>query len=361
VEPIVECLEKHGIANYWYDRRHIGTGHAIIQRINEGLSKSKIGMIIFSRSYLQKHWTTWELFVIVTLLITHKIRIIPFLHSDITYDQVTEKYPILVPLRFDKIPSCDELIPLVKRQLKETGKLMDNPVSFVSSDIVTNGSRYELPSNKDEDKSRSETIEVRIDENRLLESYQDLQEVKNPETTGIAIIIITKYSRLENFWNLKVSWKIIDLFLSSSDSNFRKHGIDILTEMLKKSRDKLGVNNHVIKNANELFAHKLLESIKPESSKTITADLLNVLEMILDYDNLFSICLWSLIDGVKRLSNNQYTGYPEIFISKLNKGSVEQKNIVCENMRNVARTSGEQIVRERARNLFKEFFRDPNL
>jgi len=55
-----------------------------------------------------------------------------FLHSNITYDQVTEKYPISVPLRFDKIPSCDELIPLVKRQLKETGKLMDNPVSFAS-------------------------------------------------------------------------------------------------------------------------------------------------------------------------------------------------------------------------------------
>jgi hypothetical protein len=54
-------------------------------------------------------------------------------------------------------------------------------------------SRYELPSNKIKDKSRSEEI-VRIDENRLLESYQDLQEVKNPETTDIAIIIITKYS-----------------------------------------------------------------------------------------------------------------------------------------------------------------------
>lgn len=69
-----------------------------------------------------------------------------------------------------------------------------------------------------------------------------------------------------------------------------------------------------------------------------------------------------LIDGVKRLSDNQYTDYPEMFIPKLKKGSVEQKNIVCENMRKLARTSREEIVRKRARNLFKEFFfNDPNL
>lgn len=295
VEPIVKCLEKHGIKDYWYDRHRIIGGDAIVHRINEGLSTSKIGLIFFSRNYLKKDWTTWELFVIVTLFITHKIRMIPFLYTDITYEQVTEKYPILVPLRFEQIPSCNKLIPLLKRQVEETSRLMDNPVSFVSSDKVTNGSKYNLPSNKIEDKLRSEEIRVTIDENRLLESYKDLQEIKNLETTEIALIIITKYSRLENFWDLKVSWKIIDLLLSSSDCNFRNLGINILTEMLKKSRDKLGVNNHIIKNANELFSHKLLESIKPESSKTITADLLNVLEMILDYDNLFSICLWTLL------------------------------------------------------------------
>jgi hypothetical protein len=50
----------HGIKDYWYDKGHIETGDAIIHRINEGLSKCKIGMIIFSRNYLQKDWTTWD-------------------------------------------------------------------------------------------------------------------------------------------------------------------------------------------------------------------------------------------------------------------------------------------------------------
>jgi hypothetical protein len=161
VEPIVKCLEKHGIKDYWYDRHRIIGGDAIVHRINEGLSTSKIGMIVFSRNYLKKDWTTWELFVIVTLFITHKIRMIPFLYTDITFEQVTEKYPILVPLRFERIPSCNnKLISLLKRQLEETSRLMDNPVSFVSLDEVTNGSTYDLPSNKIEDKLRSEEIRV---------------------------------------------------------------------------------------------------------------------------------------------------------------------------------------------------------
>ncbi|MFZ0513132.1 MAG: hypothetical protein WAM14_16095 [Candidatus Nitrosopolaris sp.] len=89
---------------------------------------------------------------------------------------------------------------------------------------------------------------------------------------------------------------------------------------------------------------------------TVT-DSLDILEMILDYDNLFSICLWSLVDGVKRISDNEYPDYAQMFVLKLEKGNVEQINILCENMRKLARTSEEEIVRKRARNLFKEFFR----
>jgi hypothetical protein len=47
----------------------------------------------------------------------------------------------------------------------------------------------------------------------------------------------------------------------------------------------LGENNHVIKDANELFSHKLLESIKPDNLSRITNDSLNVLEIVLDYEN----------------------------------------------------------------------------
>jgi hypothetical protein len=120
VELFVDCLEKNGITNYWYDRERIEGGDSIIQRINEGLSTSKMGIIIFSRNYLQEGWTEWELWVLSTLLITHKIRMIPFMTNDITYEQIIEMYPILLPLKFEPIPTCEEIISIVRRKLAES-------------------------------------------------------------------------------------------------------------------------------------------------------------------------------------------------------------------------------------------------
>ena len=129
VEPFLKCLDQNGITNYWYDKEEIETGDIIVKRINEGLSTSKIGVIIFSKNYLEKYWPIWELTVIFTLLITHKIRIIPFMSDDITYDKIVEHYPILAPIRFDPIPCCDEIVSIVRRKLSEACNIIDNPTS----------------------------------------------------------------------------------------------------------------------------------------------------------------------------------------------------------------------------------------
>lgn len=142
----------------------------------------------------------------------------------------------------------------------------------------------------------------------------------------------------------------------SDDDSDRIRGIYILTEMLKKSRQVLGENNHVIKNANELFAHKLLESIKPDSRNRITSDSLNLLEIILDYDNLFNICLWSLLDGIKSITNdNEYSDYIQRLVVRLENGKQEQIITLCEKMRMLAKTSQDGLVRKRALYMFNFF------
>jgi hypothetical protein len=350
VEPFIECLEKHGI-NYWYDRERIGSGDLVIQRINEGLSTSKMGIIIFSSNYLQKDWTTWELMVISTLLITHKIRMIPFMCNDVTYEQIIERYPILAPLRFERIPPCDEIIPIVKRKLDESSELIDNPASsFVAGDRQVDTSDYEHTN-----RSGSESAE-RVDEKKLSDDYNDLKGNKTYEVKEMALTEITNYSIKEGFWKSRVSWKIMQLLIFSQDDNYRIHGIYILMQMLKKSIKVLGKNNQVVKNANELFGHKLLEAIKPDSSKRISNDSLEVLEIILDYDSLFNICLLGLIDGIKIVSNeNEYSNYIQKFVLRLEKGSKDQIRILCEKMRMLAGTSQEGYVRNRALQVFNEF------
>lgn len=61
VEPLIECLESGGISNIWYDKNEIEEEHSIIRKINEGLSTSKIGIIVITPNFIGKHFTNWEL------------------------------------------------------------------------------------------------------------------------------------------------------------------------------------------------------------------------------------------------------------------------------------------------------------
>jgi hypothetical protein len=205
--------------------------------------------------------------------------------------------------------------------------------------------------------SKSEGME-KTDEKNLLDDYNDLKGNTTPEVKEMALTEITNYSSMRNFWNFKETWNIIQLLIFSLDDNYRMRGIYILTEMLKKSTELLGKSNQIVKNANELFGHKLLDSIKPDSSKRISDDFLQVLEIILDYNSLFDTCLLGLVDGIKIISyDNEYSAYIQKFVLRLEKGNKEQVRNLCEKMRMLARTSSDANVRKRALDLFNFFNR----
>jgi hypothetical protein len=351
VEPFIQCLEEHGISNYWYDKDQIKGGDVFVQQINEGLSTSIIGIIIFSSSYMRKHWTEWELWVLSALLITHKIRMIPFIHVDVTYEQIIEKYPILAPLRFETIPPCDEIIRIVRGKLEDSRNLIDNPTfNFVTTEPIIETSSNEQPTG-----TPPESTE-RIDTKKLSDDYNDLKESKSKEVKEMALTQIRDYSNMKDFWKFEASWEIMKLLIFSQDDNDRVHGIYILEEMLKKSIQVLGKNNQVVRNANELFGHKLLDAIKPDGSKRISSDSLTVLEIIVDYDILFNVCLLGLIDAIKNISNdNEYSDYIQKFVFRLEKGHRMQIGILCEKMRNLAKESDDATVRKRALNIFNYY------
>ena len=65
-EPLVEELVKHlealGI-RVWYDKNNIGWGDSFREKMDEGLSKARYGIIILSPDYIkdEKYWTKAEL------------------------------------------------------------------------------------------------------------------------------------------------------------------------------------------------------------------------------------------------------------------------------------------------------------
>lgn len=85
-------------------------------------------------------------------------------------------------------------------------------------------------------------------------------------------------------------------------------------------------------------------------------DSLSVLEIIVDYDILFNVCLLGLIDAIKTITNeNEYSDYIHKFVFRLDKGDRKQLGILREKMRNLAKESDDATVRKRALDIFNYY------
>lgn len=60
VRPLALALKSKGI-NVWYDEFELKIGGSLRRKIDQGLSKSKFGIVVISRSFIKKGWTNYEL------------------------------------------------------------------------------------------------------------------------------------------------------------------------------------------------------------------------------------------------------------------------------------------------------------
>ncbi|WP_017548204.1 toll/interleukin-1 receptor domain-containing protein [Salinicoccus carnicancri] len=60
VTKLTEGLKDEGI-RLWYDSDEIGWGQSIRQRIDRGLTNSRFFIVVLSTSYINSHWTNYEL------------------------------------------------------------------------------------------------------------------------------------------------------------------------------------------------------------------------------------------------------------------------------------------------------------
>lgn len=59
VSPLVKCLQSRNI-NVWWDDQNIKWGDSIRQKIDFGLTNSRLGIVVISPEYLEKYWTKYE-------------------------------------------------------------------------------------------------------------------------------------------------------------------------------------------------------------------------------------------------------------------------------------------------------------
>jgi hypothetical protein len=114
VRPIAEALVKSGIS-VWYDEYEIRIGDSIRKKIDEGLTKSRYGIIVLSENFfhLKKKWTRHELDGLFALEDEEdpEPKMLPVWHN-ITFDQLRKRSPMVAGLKalVAKDKSVDQIV-----------------------------------------------------------------------------------------------------------------------------------------------------------------------------------------------------------------------------------------------------------
>lgn len=76
VRPLASMLESFGL-RVWYDETTLTIGDSLREKIDEGLSRSLLGVVVLSENFFKKSWTKVELNAIFSIDISKKKFLIP--------------------------------------------------------------------------------------------------------------------------------------------------------------------------------------------------------------------------------------------------------------------------------------------
>ena len=98
VDSLYDQLNRLRI-RIWYDSTEIDWGDGLKEKIQEGLSKCRFGIVILSPEFIERKWTNQELSELLTRQNeSHEKVVLPLLYN-LTVDDMKAKYPDLAPIQ----------------------------------------------------------------------------------------------------------------------------------------------------------------------------------------------------------------------------------------------------------------------
>ena len=93
MRPLAESLQKHGL-RVWFDEFTLRVGDSLRGSIDNGLARSRFGIVVISPNFLKKDWPQKELNGLVAREGDGTKVLLPVWHN-ITLEKVREASPIL--------------------------------------------------------------------------------------------------------------------------------------------------------------------------------------------------------------------------------------------------------------------------
>lgn len=80
VRELAKALKNEGL-QVWYDEFELKIGDSLRRKIDRGLARSRVGLVILSPSFIRKGWTNYELDGIITRTVTGEQILLPIWHK----------------------------------------------------------------------------------------------------------------------------------------------------------------------------------------------------------------------------------------------------------------------------------------
>lgn len=93
VRPLANALVAEELV-VWFDEFELRIGDSLRRKIDRGLAKSRVGLVVLSQSFISKGWTNYELDGIVTRTVGGDQILLPIWHN-ISKNEVVEYSPSL--------------------------------------------------------------------------------------------------------------------------------------------------------------------------------------------------------------------------------------------------------------------------
>jgi len=94
VMPLAQELEKFGI-RVWLDKFVLKVGDSLRRKIDEGLSKSRYGIVVFSPAFFEKEWPQSELDGLFAREMEGKKKVILPIAHGISISELIDRVPLL--------------------------------------------------------------------------------------------------------------------------------------------------------------------------------------------------------------------------------------------------------------------------
>jgi hypothetical protein len=122
VRPLAHALQAEGLV-VWYDEFELRIGDSLRRKIDEGIARSRFGIVVLSHAFFAKSWPQYELDGLVTMAVTGRQVVLPLWHH-ISKDEVIQQSPSLadkVALRTSDY-SIDEIAAEIATVVGESRK-----------------------------------------------------------------------------------------------------------------------------------------------------------------------------------------------------------------------------------------------